>query len=222
MAKIIAISNGTAVIGMDGGEYTEVQVSGLEFEPKLGEEVEIYNNDERTIVVKKAWNADSFSYNNTANVNFGYDDGRMNMNGGCGDMEMNANGGYGDMGMNANGGYGDMGMNANGGYGDMGMNANGGYDNRGVNVNPGMRAAGAKRVESGRPMAGKKAVKKTTYCLLALFLGWFGVHKFYAGKIGWGIVYLIFSATWIPLIVALIEFVIALCQTPDEYGRIYV
>lgn len=200
MAKIIAISNGTAVIGMDGGEYTEVQVSELEFEPKLGEEVEIYNNETRMIVVKKAWNADSFSYNSTANVDFGYDDGRMN-----------ANGSYDDGRMNANSSYDDGRMNVNGSYGDGRMN-----------VNPGMRAAGAQRVESGSPIAGKKPVKKTTYCLLALFLGWFGVHKFYAGKIGLGIVYLIFFETGIPAIAALIEFVIALCQTPDEYGRIYV
>jgi len=34
---------------------------------------------------------------------------------------------------------------------------------------------------------------KNTYALLALFLGGFGVHKFYAGQTGKGILYLIFA-----------------------------
>jgi TM2 domain-containing membrane protein YozV len=34
---------------------------------------------------------------------------------------------------------------------------------------------------------------KNTYALLALFLGGFGLHKFYVGQIGKGILYLIFA-----------------------------
>ena len=34
---------------------------------------------------------------------------------------------------------------------------------------------------------------KNTYALLALLLGGFGVHKFYAGQTGKGILYLIFA-----------------------------
>ena len=45
----------------------------------------------------------------------------------------------------------------------------------------------------------------TTAVLLAVFLGSFGAHKFYMGKVGWGIVYLLFCWTWIPGIVGLIE-----------------
>ena len=45
----------------------------------------------------------------------------------------------------------------------------------------------------------------TTAVLLALFLGGVGAHKFYLGQIGWGVVYLLFSWTLIPGIVALIE-----------------
>ncbi len=45
----------------------------------------------------------------------------------------------------------------------------------------------------------------TTALLLALFLGGLGIHHFYLNKIGLGILYLIFSWTLIPLIVALIE-----------------
>lgn len=45
----------------------------------------------------------------------------------------------------------------------------------------------------------------TTAVLLALFLGGIGAHKFYLGKTGLGIVYLLFSWTLIPGIIAVIE-----------------
>jgi TM2 domain-containing membrane protein YozV len=69
---------------------------------------------------------------------------------------------------------------------------------------------------------GKAAVRKTTYALLAIFLGGVGVHKFYAKKTGLGIVYLIFCWTFIPAIVALIEGIIALTKTADQAGNIVV
>lgn len=68
----------------------------------------------------------------------------------------------------------------------------------------------------------KKKVNKLSYVLLAFFLGGFGGHKFYSGKIGTGILYLIFSRTFIPSIIAFIEFLIALTKTSDENGEIYV
>ncbi len=45
----------------------------------------------------------------------------------------------------------------------------------------------------------------TVAILLALFLGGFGAHKFYLGKTGAGILYLLFCWTLIPSFVALIE-----------------
>jgi TM2 domain-containing membrane protein YozV len=41
--------------------------------------------------------------------------------------------------------------------------------------------------------------------LLALFLGGFGIHHFYLGRVGLGIVYILFSWTGIPWIIAWIE-----------------
>ena len=41
--------------------------------------------------------------------------------------------------------------------------------------------------------------------LLALFLGGFGIHKFYMGETGAGVLYLIFSWTGIPWIIGFIE-----------------
>src|SRR3972149_4052203 len=51
------------------------------------------------------------------------------------------------------------------------------------------------------------SVKKnpTSAVLLALFLGGLGIHKFYMGQIGLGILYLIFCWTYIPAIIAFIE-----------------
>ena len=46
---------------------------------------------------------------------------------------------------------------------------------------------------------------KLTAGLLAILLGGFGAHKFYLGKTGMGILYLLFSWTTIPSIIGLIE-----------------
>ena len=56
---------------------------------------------------------------------------------------------------------------------------------------------------------------KLTAGLLALFLGGLGIHKFYLGAWGWGIVYIVLVMTWIPAILALIE-AIRYFTLPDE------
>ena len=48
--------------------------------------------------------------------------------------------------------------------------------------------------------------------ILAIFLGDLGIHKFYMGKIGQGILYLVFCWTGIPAIVGIIEGIIYLCD----------
>ena len=50
-------------------------------------------------------------------------------------------------------------------------------------------------------------VKKnpTLAVVLALFLGGLGIHKFYLGQVGMGILYLLFSWTFIPSLVAFVE-----------------
>lgn len=65
-------------------------------------------------------------------------------------------------------------------------------------------------------------VSKGIYIMLALFLGGAGVHKFYAGKWIMGILYLLFSWTYIPVIISLFDVIIAILKPSDEYGRIYV
>ena len=53
--------------------------------------------------------------------------------------------------------------------------------------------------------------------ILAILLGDLGIHKFYLGKIGWGIIYLLFCWTGIPAIVGLIEGIIYLCTDNETF-----
>lgn len=57
--------------------------------------------------------------------------------------------------------------------------------------------------------------------LLALFLGGIGGHKFYLGKPGIGVLYLIFFWTFIPAVVALIEAVIYITMSDDAFREKY-
>lgn len=70
--------------------------------------------------------------------------------------------------------------------------------------------------------AGVKKVNKVVYCILALLLGGYGIHKFYVGKIGLGILYLVFCWTYIPGIIAFIEFIIAITKKSDAMGYITI
>ena len=60
-----------------------------------------------------------------------------------------------------------------------------------------------------------------TAALLAILLGSFGAHRFYLGHIGLGILYLVFFWTWIPGIVGLIEGIIYLTQSDNEFKSKY-
>lgn len=54
------------------------------------------------------------------------------------------------------------------------------------------------------------------------FWGGLGIHKFYAGKIGMGILYILFCWTTIPGIIGLIEGIIAVTKNADANGNIYI
>lgn len=53
--------------------------------------------------------------------------------------------------------------------------------------------------------------------LLAFFFGGLGIHKFYLGKTGMGIFYLLFCWTLIPTIVGMIEGVVYLCSNDENF-----
>ena len=71
--------------------------------------------------------------------------------------------------------------------------------------------------------------------VLAILLGWFGIHKFYLGFTGPGLIYLLvntvgFAVTWILLfipnailgVMALVEGIIYLTKTDEEFEQLYV
>lgn len=53
--------------------------------------------------------------------------------------------------------------------------------------------------------------------LLGIFLGGLGIHKFYMGRIGWGIAYLLFFWTSIPAVIGFFEGVIYLVQKEHNF-----
>jgi TM2 domain-containing membrane protein YozV len=62
---------------------------------------------------------------------------------------------------------------------------------------------------------------KLTAALLAFFLGGFGVHQFYLGKGSKGIMYLLFFWTFIPALIALIDFIILLTMSENDFNLKY-
>lgn len=60
---------------------------------------------------------------------------------------------------------------------------------------------------------------KNVAAILALFLGGIGVHKFYLGRTGAGILYLLFSLTMIPALLAVIDFFVLALMDNDEFNR---
>ena len=152
MAKIVLVEQDKVSIGMDDGAIKEVRTDDLNFVPHVGDEVEVFETESRTIISKKEQKKDA-------------------------------------------------------------------VPEGGIHIN----LSNAQNIGAGQVQyAPGKVVKKLVYCLLAFFLGWAGIHKFYAGRIGAGIVYLLFCWTGIPAIIAFIEFIIGLCKKADAAGNIVV
>ena len=57
--------------------------------------------------------------------------------------------------------------------------------------------------------------------LLGMFLGGLGAHKFYLGDVGRGILYLCFSWTLIPSLVGLVEGIVYLTKSDEEFQQQY-
>lgn len=57
--------------------------------------------------------------------------------------------------------------------------------------------------------------------ILAFFLGSFGVHKFYLGQPGKGVLYLLFCWTFIPGLLAFIQSIILLLMTDEAFDYQY-
>ena len=75
-------------------------------------------------------------------------------------------------------------------------------------------------IHSTEPVGIKVPVKsKVTAGLLAIFLGGFGIHKFYLGKIFQGILYILFCWTYIPAIIGVIEGIIYLTKSDEAWAE---
>jgi TM2 domain-containing membrane protein YozV len=62
---------------------------------------------------------------------------------------------------------------------------------------------------------------KTIAIILAIVFGAFGIHKFYLGSIKAGVLYLLFSWTFIPLLLALFDLIVLLTYSKQKFGRKY-
>ena len=153
MSKIIKIDNDVIFIGTNNGSIKQVRTSDINFTPKIGDEVDVYETENEVIVTKKEKHKENDNLSSGININ----------------VSNNQNG--------------------------------------------------------AQPMYianNTKAVNKLVYCLLAFFLGTFGIHKFYAGKISTGILFIFFCWTGIPTFISLIDFISGLCKKADANGNILV
>ncbi len=57
--------------------------------------------------------------------------------------------------------------------------------------------------------------------VLALVFGGFGVHKFYLGEIGWGVMYALFFWTGIPAFAGFIEGIVYLSMREEKFAQKY-
>jgi len=65
------------------------------------------------------------------------------------------------------------------------------------------------------------AKNKVVAALLAIFLGGIGVHKFYLGSNGWGVIYLLFCWTFIPTLLGWLEGISYLTYTDDAFAQAF-
>jgi len=74
--------------------------------------------------------------------------------------------------------------------------------------------------ECGVPQPGSATTDKSKIVagIFALLLGGFGIHKFYLGRIGLGILYLLFFWTAILAIVAFFEGIILLTMSDEKFA----
>lgn len=62
---------------------------------------------------------------------------------------------------------------------------------------------------------------KFTTAMFALLLGGLGIHRFYLGQNGKGILYLIFFWTFIPALIALFNFFVFIFMSEDSFNYKY-
>ena len=71
------------------------------------------------------------------------------------------------------------------------------------------------------PSAMLASSKRTTAGIFALVLGGIGIHKFYLGRPGAGVIYILFCWTLVPSVIALVEGIQLLTMTDDTFAQRY-
>ena len=67
-----------------------------------------------------------------------------------------------------------------------------------------------------------KSIKdKNIAAIMALFGGFFGLHRYYLGQVGLGIAYTVFAITFIPAFIAFIDFIVFISQSKLSFDAKY-
>lgn len=69
--------------------------------------------------------------------------------------------------------------------------------------------------------AGRNGRSRVATALLAFFLGGLGAHHFYLGNILLGLIYLLFCWTFLPALIAFVEFIVFLCMSDETFNAKY-
>lgn len=68
----------------------------------------------------------------------------------------------------------------------------------------------------------QKNISKNTAAILALFLGWIGIHHFYMWHKVLGVIYLLFCWTYIPFIISLVESIVIFSMDNTKFQSTYL
>ena len=68
---------------------------------------------------------------------------------------------------------------------------------------------------------GEKINAKAEICPIGIFLGGLGVHKFYLGEPGWGVLHILFCWTFIPAIVGFIQGIMYFGMSDEAFAAKY-
>jgi TM2 domain-containing membrane protein YozV len=84
-----------------------------------------------------------------------------------------------------------------------------------------INAAQSVCVKCGVSVSTSGGKSKVTAGVLGILLGGIGVHKFYLGSWGWGLIYLVLCWIYIPAIVGLVEGILYLTMDENQFNAKY-
>lgn len=79
---------------------------------------------------------------------------------------------------------------------------------------------GAAQSSAQKIVSNRVGKSKSTAGILGIFLGGFGIHRFYLGQ-WWGVFYLLFCWTGVPSVIGLVEGIVFLSKSDQEWNAKY-